>query len=123
MRYYALMDAEIPVLNPASIQDVLDYGIHGWEMSRFSGAWVGLTALADTMDSGSVVDVTLSRLSIQKPAFPFPEGGVHMRRGDIPLSKEARLRQIKLTDPNAMEGDGISLDQEVRLEAGVGPTD
>lgn len=93
---YAMMDAEIPVLNPASIQDVLDYGIHGWEMSRFSGAWVGLTALADTMDSGSVVDVTLSRFAIQKPSFPMPEGGVHMRRGDIPLSKEARLRQIKI---------------------------
>lgn len=93
---YAMMDAEIPVLNPASIQDVLDYGIHGWEMSRFSGAWVGLTALADTMDSGSVVDVTLSRLAIQTPSFRLPEEGVHMRRGDIPLNKEARLRQVKL---------------------------
>ncbi|MFN4225643.1 MAG: indolepyruvate ferredoxin oxidoreductase family protein [Hyphomonas sp.] len=93
---YAMMDAEIPVLNPASIQDVLDYGIHGWEMSRFSGAWTGLVALADTMDSGAVVDVSLNRFAIQRPSFILPEDGVHMRRGDVPLNKEARLRQVKL---------------------------
>ena len=93
---YAMRDAEIPVLNPASIQDVLDYGIHGWAMSRFSGAWSALIALADTMDSGAVVDVTLNRLNLIKPDFAFPEDGVHMRRGDNPLDKERRLRQFKL---------------------------
>ena len=93
---FAMQDAEIPVLNPASIQDVLDYGIHGWAMSRFSGAWSALIALADTMDSGAVVDVTLDRLNLIKPDFEFPEDGVHMRRGDNPLEKERRLRQFKL---------------------------
>ncbi len=93
---FAMMDAEIPVLNPASIQDVLDYGIHGWEMSRFSGAWTGMVALADTMDSGSVVNVDLSRFHIVQPDFVRPDEGVHMRRGDTPLLKEQRLRQVKL---------------------------
>lgn len=93
---YAMQDAEIPTLNPASIQDVLDYGIHGWEMSRFSGAWTGLVALADTMDSGAVVNIDLARFAILRPNFTLPEDGVHMRRGDVPLNKEARLRQIKL---------------------------
>lgn len=93
---YAMMDAEIPVLNPASIQDVLDYGIHGWAMSRFSGAWSGLIALADTMDSGAVVDVTLERFNIRLPEFELPEDGVHMRRGDDPMAKEYRLRTFKL---------------------------
>ncbi len=93
---YAMQDAEIPVLNPASIQDVLDYGIHGWAMSRFSGAWTGMVALADTMDSGAVVDVSLNRLAVTMPSFDLPEGGVHMRRGDNPLEKEARLRAFKL---------------------------
>ncbi|WP_018148189.1 indolepyruvate ferredoxin oxidoreductase family protein [Henriciella marina] len=93
---YAMRDAEIPVLNPASIQDVLDYGIHGWAMSRFSGAWSSLIALADTMDSGAVVDVTLNRLKLITPEFEFPEAGVHMRRGDNPIEKERRLREVKL---------------------------
>ncbi|WP_084397679.1 indolepyruvate ferredoxin oxidoreductase family protein [Henriciella aquimarina] len=93
---FAMQDAEIPVLNPASIQDILDYGIHGWAMSRFTGAWSALIALADTMDSGAVVDVTLDRLKLIKPDFDFPEDGVHMRRGDNPLEKERRLRNVKL---------------------------
>ncbi|MEQ3627100.1 MAG: indolepyruvate ferredoxin oxidoreductase family protein [Hyphomonas sp.] len=93
---FAMADAEIPVLNPASIQDVLDYGIHGWTMSRFSGAWAGLVALADTMDSGAVVSVDLDRFSFVSPDFQLPEDGVHMRRGDSPLDKERRLRQVKL---------------------------
>lgn len=93
---YAMADAEIPVLNPASIQDVLDYGVHGWAMSRFSGAWTGMVALADTMDSGAVVNVDLDRFLFQAPAFTLPNDGVHMRRGDNPLEKEARLRHFKL---------------------------
>jgi len=93
---YAMADAEIPVLNPASIQDVLDYGIHGWNMSRFSGAWAGMVALADTMDSGAVVNVDMNRFSFVDPKFELPEAGVHLRRGDDPLEKERRMRAFKL---------------------------
>ncbi len=93
---FAMQDAEIPVLNPASIQDVLDYGLHAIAMSRFSGAWSGMIALADTMDSASVIDVDLARLQFVIPDFEMPDGGLHMRRGDTPLAKEQRLRTFKL---------------------------
>ena len=93
---YAMADAEIPVLNPASIQDVLDYGLHGLQMSRFSGAWSGLVALADTMDSGAVVDVSLDRLSFVTPEMDLPDTGLHMRRADNPMEKEMRMRRFKL---------------------------
>lgn len=93
---FAMQDAEIPVLNPASIQDVLDYGLHGWAMSRFTGGWSAMIALADTMDSGAVVDVSLNRMNFVTPDFVFPDDGVHMRRSDPPLEKERRLRQYKI---------------------------
>ena len=93
---YAMQDAEIPVLNPASIQDVLDYGLHGWAMSRFTGGWSAMIALADTMDSGAVVDVSLDRMNFVIPDFAFPDDGVHMRRSDPPLEKERRLREYKV---------------------------
>ncbi|MEL7482263.1 MAG: thiamine pyrophosphate-dependent enzyme, partial [Pseudomonadota bacterium] len=93
---YAMADAEIPVLNPASIQDVLDYGLHGLEMSRVSGAWAGLVALADTMDSGAVIDVSLNRLSLVRPELELPDAGLHMRRADNPMEKEWRMRHLKL---------------------------
>lgn len=94
---FAFMDAEIPVLNPASIQDVLDYGLYGFAMSRFTGAWTGLIALADTMDSGAVINVGTDRFSIVLPdGLAGPQGGLHLRRGDLPMDKEARLRDFKL---------------------------
>ncbi len=94
---FAFMDAEIPVLSPASIQEVLDFGLYGLAMSRFSGLWSGLIALADTMDSGAVIEVGANRLDIRTPAdFDLPRGGLSLRRGDDPLKKEARLRQFKL---------------------------
>lgn len=93
---FAFIDAEIPILSPCSIQDVLDFGLYGIEMSRFCGSWVALIALADTMDSSGVVDVSLDRLQIKVPDFSFPQDGVHIRRGDLPMEKEARLRHFKL---------------------------
>lgn len=57
----ALMDAEIPVLNPSDLQDVLDYGLVGFALSRYSGLWVGMIALADLMDASGVLNVQPER--------------------------------------------------------------
>src|SRR6201990_3602760 len=57
---FAFQDLEMPVLSPADVQEVLDYGLLGYALSRYSGLWVGLIALADTMDSGATIDVSLA---------------------------------------------------------------
>jgi indolepyruvate ferredoxin oxidoreductase len=94
---YAFQDCEMPVLSPADVQEVLDYGLLGYALSRFSGLWVGLIALADTMDSGATIDVGLARRQFTAPAnFTFPPGGVGIRLKDQPLDKERRLRTLKL---------------------------
>jgi indolepyruvate ferredoxin oxidoreductase len=94
---YTMMDAEIPVLAPYDIQDVLDFGLYGLAMSRFSGAWTSMIALADTMDSGATISVTRDRLNIVTPHdFVFPADGVHIRAKDIPIEKERRHRHFKL---------------------------
>src|SRR5215217_7689436 len=54
-------DAEMPVLSPADVQEVLDFGLMGYALSRYSGLWVALIALADTMDSGATIDVSVAR--------------------------------------------------------------
>ncbi len=59
--------AEIPVLNPADIQDVLDYGLHGLEMSRHCGLWTAMICLADTMDASGIVRVDDTRLRFVRP--------------------------------------------------------
>ncbi|HEY3800899.1 MAG TPA: indolepyruvate ferredoxin oxidoreductase family protein [Caulobacteraceae bacterium] len=94
---FAFQDFEMPVLAPADVQDVLDYGLMGYSLSRFSGLWVGLIALADTMDSGVTIDVDLARHAHKLPeGFALPPGGLGIRTKDQPLDKERRLRLFKL---------------------------
>jgi indolepyruvate ferredoxin oxidoreductase len=52
----ALAEAFMPVLVPASVGDVLRLGRHGFEMSRFSGAWTGFKVVTDVADSHETVD-------------------------------------------------------------------
>jgi indolepyruvate ferredoxin oxidoreductase len=94
---FAFQDFEMPVLAPADVQEVLDYGLLGYGLSRFSGLWVGLIALADTMDSGATITVGPERGGFVLPDnFPFPNGGIGIRLKDQPMDKERRLRLHKL---------------------------
>jgi indolepyruvate ferredoxin oxidoreductase len=94
---FALLDAEIPVLNPASVQEVLEFGLYGWAMSRYAGLWVGLIALADTMDSTATVDIRPGVPRIVMPAdFVMPQGGLNIRLGMRPLEKELLLREYRV---------------------------
>jgi len=94
---YALVDAMIPILNPAGVQELLDYGLIGWALSRYSGTWVGLKSMKDTIDASGTVDVSPERVRIITPTdFAMPEGGVHIRFPDHPLDQEARLHNVKL---------------------------
>lgn len=86
----------IPVLAPAGVQEYLDYGLHGFAMSRYSGCWVAMKAVADTVESGAIVDVGLHRVQPIIPDFELPEGGLNIRWPDPPLAQEKRLLEHKL---------------------------
>ena len=93
---FALVDAMMPILSPAGVQEVLDYGLLGWAMSRYTGAWVGLKCVKDTIEVTQVVDGDPHRLKIVTPAgFAMPEGGLNIRRGDTPAAQEARMHDYK----------------------------
>ena len=47
---FALLDAMMPILNPAGLQELLDYGLYGYALSRFSGCWVGIKCVHDTVE-------------------------------------------------------------------------
>ncbi|HEY5761943.1 MAG TPA: indolepyruvate ferredoxin oxidoreductase family protein, partial [Rhodocyclaceae bacterium] len=87
----------IPVLAPANVQEYLDFGLHGWAMSRYSGCWVAFKALADTVETSASVLVDPLALDIRLPTdFSLPEGGLNIRWPDPPLAQEARLLNYKL---------------------------
>jgi indolepyruvate ferredoxin oxidoreductase len=88
--------ASIPVLSPANVQEVLDLGIFGWELSRYSGCWVALKAITENMDSAISADIDPARIQITIPeGFELP-GGVHARWPDKPMEQEERLNRYKI---------------------------
>ncbi|NVJ90776.1 MAG: indolepyruvate ferredoxin oxidoreductase family protein [Methylocystaceae bacterium] len=93
---YAFMDAQIPVFNPSSVQEFLDYGVLAWEMSRFSGCWVGMKTISETVDASASVYVDPTRVKTVYPDFDFPADGIHIRWPDKPLEQEYRLQKYKL---------------------------
>ena len=93
----AFIDASIPVLNPAGIEDMLNLGLYGWAMSRYSGCWVAFKTVAETMDSSASVTLDPGRVEIVLPTdFAMPEGGLNIRWPDPPLDQEYRLHRYKL---------------------------
>src|SRR5665213_3802065 len=93
---YHFIDVMIPVLNPAGVQEVLDYGLYGWAMSRFTGTWVALKTMHETIESTAAIDTSLDRINIIRPSdFPMPEGGLNIRLNDPILTQEARLHDLK----------------------------
>ncbi|MBT4908111.1 MAG: indolepyruvate ferredoxin oxidoreductase family protein, partial [Rhodospirillaceae bacterium] len=94
---YAFVDAMIPVLNPAGVQEFIDLGIYGWAMSRYSGCWVAYKAIAETVDSSASVYVDPDRVQITLPTdFAMPEGGLNIRWPDEFLPQEERQHRYKL---------------------------
>lgn len=94
---YSFMDAMIPVLNPAGVQEFLDFGLYGWAMSRYSGCWIGFKTIGETVDSSASVYVDPQRVQIALPDdFDMPPGGLNIRWPDQPLEQEERLHRYKV---------------------------
>ncbi|MBX2805349.1 MAG: indolepyruvate ferredoxin oxidoreductase family protein [Hyphomicrobiales bacterium] len=64
---FAFMSAEIPVLAPSSVQDLLDLGLHAIALSRFSGSWVGVAATSDVVDGSATINIDPARMKILLP--------------------------------------------------------
>ncbi len=93
----ALIAAMIPVLYPGTVQEYLDYGMYGWALSRYSGCWIGMKCMADTVESTATVPVDPDAMQPVEPQdFSMPPDGVHIRWPDGALEQERRLIGIKL---------------------------
>jgi len=91
------MAVGIPVLYPSDTQELLDFGLHGIAMSRFSGCWVGMKVVTDVVEGGGSVYVSPNSPQIRLPddAFLNPGDGYHIRSVDRPLPQEERLYHHK----------------------------
>jgi len=93
---FNFVDLVIPILNPAGVQEILDYGLYGWALSRYAGTWCALKCVHETVESTAVIDGSLDRVKIELPTdFAMPEGGLNIRLVDTVLGQEARLHDYK----------------------------
>ncbi len=93
---FHFVDVMMPVLSPAGVQEILDFGLYGWAMSRFTGTWVGLKCIKDTVESTASIDGSLDRVHPVIPTdFTMPGGGLNIRPRDAILDQEARLQDFK----------------------------
>ncbi len=93
----ALAANGVPVLYPATVQEYLDFGLHGFGLSRAAGVWVGLKCVNETVETTATVDVDPHRIRIvQTVGQPMPAEGVHARFVFDPMRDEVRLARFKL---------------------------
>ncbi|PTW51727.1 indolepyruvate ferredoxin oxidoreductase family protein [Rhodovulum kholense] len=88
---WAMVDAYVPVLSPAGVQEILDFGLYGYALSRFAGVWVGLKVMKDTVEVTSVVDGRPDRMRFVTPEFAMPPGGLGIRLNDHWVPQEERM--------------------------------
>jgi indolepyruvate ferredoxin oxidoreductase len=89
--------AMMPILNPSTVQEYLDFGLYGFALSRFSGLWVGFKAISEAVESSASVYVDSDRVKIALPTdFEMPAGGLNIRWPDGALDMERRLHGPKM---------------------------
>lgn len=88
---WAMVDAYMPIVSPAGVQEILDFGLYAFALSRYAGVWVGLKTMKDTIEVTSVVDADPHRLDFVTPDIALPDEGLNIRLIDTPVAQEARM--------------------------------
>ena len=93
---FVLVDRMMPILNPAGVQEIMDYALHGFALSRFASVWVGIKCVKDNIESTASVDGSVERVQIALPDdYVMPPGGLGIRRELDFLDQEKRLHVHK----------------------------
>jgi len=93
---FHFVDVMMPILNPAGVQEIVDYAQYGWALSRYAGVWSAVKCMHETVESTGVIDGGLDRIQIVTPNdFAMPPGGLNIRLVDTILGQEARLHDFK----------------------------
>ncbi len=93
---FTFVDVMMPILSPAGVQEILDYGLLGFALSRYASAWVGLKCVKDTVESTASIDASFGRfMPIVPTDLALPRDGLNIRARDGVLDQEIRLQTGK----------------------------
>ena len=87
---HAFIHFGMPILNPSTVQDYIDFGLKGIAMSRYR-LLVGMKCVTDTVESAASVDISLERFKPNLPPASDNLKEVHLQWGFIPAASETRL--------------------------------
>ncbi len=107
----AFMAWFMPTLNPASVDEYLEFGEYGIALSRFSGTWVGFKAISETVESARSVELKPDR-EFTLPQLELPPKGLHVRAADLPSPEIETRIQHKLRAVRAF-AEANPIDQRI----------
>jgi len=93
---HAFASALMPYLYPSSIHEMIEMGLLGIAMSRYSGCWVGMKVITETVETTAEIDLTDEMTPFVIPAdFEMPPGGLNLRWPDDRFDQDRRLQDYK----------------------------
>jgi indolepyruvate ferredoxin oxidoreductase len=93
---FALVSANIPILQPGNAQEVLDYGLYAIAMSRYSGAWCSLKLLTNVCDGGGTVEIDYDRYRyVRPPGYTKHTGAMLVPTVALTLERETNIRRLE----------------------------
>lgn len=94
---HTLASFAIPVLAPSTIPEIIEYGLKGWAMSRYSGLWIGLKCVNELAEASTICPIPSAPDISQPPSqAPKPPEGVNIQWRHEPMAADARLHEFKL---------------------------
>jgi indolepyruvate ferredoxin oxidoreductase len=93
---HAFISALMPYLYPSSIHEMIEMGLLGIAMSRYSGCWVGMKVITETVETTAEIDLTDEMTPFVIPTdFEMPKGGLNLRWPDDRYEQDRRLQDYK----------------------------
>jgi indolepyruvate ferredoxin oxidoreductase len=93
---HAFISALMPYLYPSSIHEMIEMGLLGIAMSRYSGCWVGMKVITETVETTAEIDLTDEMKPFIIPSdFEMPPGGLNIRWPDDRYQQDLRLQDYK----------------------------
>ena len=93
---HAFMSALMPYLYPSSIHEMIEMGLLGIAMSRYSGCWVGMKVITETVETTAEIDLADEMTPFVIPTdFEMPPDGLNLRWPDDRYAQDRRLQDYK----------------------------
>ena len=88
---------DIPVLYPSNVQEIIEFGLLGWELSRYCGLWVGLKTTNETVEQTQTVNLNTNRFSFEYPDRGLDAANVNIQRTTFnPQGMDVTVKRIRL---------------------------